>query len=37
MHGLVQEELTLDELEYIDPDFELIVGIRATKTASHNG
>jgi SAM-dependent methyltransferase len=37
MHGLVQEELTLDELEYIDPDFELIVGIRATKAAVHNG
>jgi SAM-dependent methyltransferase len=31
LHGLVQEELTLEELEYSDPDYELIVGIKATR------
>ena len=31
LHGLVQEELTRDELEYHDPDYEVIIGIKATK------
>lgn len=32
LHGLVQGELTRDELEYYDPDYEVIIGIKATKT-----
>lgn len=32
LHGLVQEELTLQELEYNDPAFELLIGIAAIKT-----
>ncbi len=31
LHGLVQEELTQAELEYHDPDYEVIIGIKATK------
>ena len=31
LHGLVQEELTQEELEYNDPDYELTIGVRATK------
>ncbi len=31
LHGLVQEELTQTELEYHDPDFEVTIGVRATK------
>jgi hypothetical protein len=31
LQGLVQEELTQDELEYHDPDYEVIIGIKATK------
>ena len=31
LHGLVQEELTLAELEFHDSDYEVIVGIEATK------
>lgn len=31
LHGLVQEELTLDELEYHDPDYEVTIGVKATK------
>lgn len=34
LQGLVQEELTQDELAYNDPDFELILGIKAVKSAS---
>jgi SAM-dependent methyltransferase len=33
LHGLVQDELTRDELEYHDPDYEVIIGIKATKPA----
>jgi SAM-dependent methyltransferase len=33
LHGLVQDELTRDELEYYDPDYEVIIGIKATKPA----
>lgn len=31
LHGLVQEELTREELEYFDPDYEVTIGIKATK------
>ncbi len=31
LHGLVQEELTQEELEYNDPDYELTIGVQATK------
>lgn len=32
LHGLIQEELTAQELEFHDPDYELIIGVKATKT-----
>ncbi len=31
LHGLVQEELTRPELEFNDPDYEVVIGVRATK------
>ena len=31
LQGLAAEELTMAELDFLDPDFEVIVGIRATK------
>jgi hypothetical protein len=31
LHGLVQEELTADELAFHDPDYELIVAVAATR------
>jgi hypothetical protein len=31
LHGLVQEELTPEELEYHDPDYEVTIGVKATK------
>jgi len=31
LHGLVQEELTQEELEYNDPDYELVIGVKATR------
>jgi SAM-dependent methyltransferase len=34
MHGLVQEELTQEELEFHDPDFQVIIGVRVTKPCS---
>ena len=34
LHGLVQEELTNAELEYHDPDFEVIIGVKATKRSA---
>lgn len=34
LHGIVQEELTEEELRFHDPDYELIIAIRATKAAS---
>jgi SAM-dependent methyltransferase len=34
LHGLVQEELTQAELEYHDPDYEVIIGIKAAKPKS---
>ena len=33
LHGLVQEELTREELEFHDPDYELVLGVRATRKA----
>jgi hypothetical protein len=34
MHGLATEELTIDELNYADPQFELLVAGRAIKQRS---
>jgi hypothetical protein len=34
LQGLVQEELTPEELAFHDPDFELVIGIKATKSSS---
>ncbi|HEY2466587.1 MAG TPA: methyltransferase domain-containing protein [Terracidiphilus sp.] len=34
LHGLVQEELTAEELAFKDPDFELVIGIKATKAST---
>lgn len=31
LHGLVSEELTQHELEYHDPDFEVLIGIKVTR------
>lgn len=31
LHGLVQAELTQEELDYHDPDYEVVIGVRATK------
>lgn len=31
LHGLAVEELAAEELDYVDPDFEVILGVRATK------
>lgn len=31
LHGLVQEELTKEELEFHDPNYELLIGVRALK------
>ena len=31
LHGLASEELATAELDYVDPDFEVIVGVRARK------
>ena len=34
LHGIVQEELTTEELRFHDPDYELIIAIRAMKAPS---
>lgn len=34
LHGLVQEELTREELEYNDPDYEVTIGVKAIKRSS---
>ena len=31
LHGLVQEELTIEEMDYNDPDYEVIIALKATK------
>ena len=33
LHGLAAEELSADELDYVDPDFQVIITVRATKGA----
>jgi SAM-dependent methyltransferase len=35
LHGLVQEELTAEELAFHDPDYELIVAVAATRGAGN--
>ena len=37
LHGLAMEEMAQDELDYLDPDYEILVGIRAVKTAAMKG
>ncbi len=37
LHGLVQEELTRDELEYHDPNYEVTIGVKATKRSTNDG
>ena len=34
LHGLVQKELTREELEYNDPDYEVTIGVKATRKAA---
>lgn len=34
LHGLVQKELTHEELEYHDPDYEVTIGVKATRQAA---
>jgi glycosyltransferase involved in cell wall biosynthesis len=36
MHGLVQEELTPEEFDYHDPNYEVTVAVKATKEAPDN-
>ena len=31
LHGLVSEELRQEELDYFDPDYEVLITIRAVK------
>jgi len=33
LHGLAAEELTREELDHRDPDYELLIGVRAQKPA----
>lgn len=37
LHGLVEKELTREELEFHDPDYEVIIAIRAVKCPSRDG
>jgi SAM-dependent methyltransferase len=34
LHGLVQEELTREELEFNDPDYEVTIGVKAVKRSA---
>lgn len=34
LHGLVQAELTTEELEYHDPEYEMLLGVAATRRAA---
>lgn len=34
LHGLVQEELTREELEYHDPDYEVVIGVATIRKVS---
>jgi len=36
LHGVVSDELTQPELDYHDPDFEVIVTVKAVKAAEHS-
>jgi SAM-dependent methyltransferase len=35
LHGLAAHELRAEELDYHDPDYQVIIGIRATRPAEH--
>lgn len=37
LHGLAAEELRPDELDYLDPDYEVIIGIKAGRSADRSG
>jgi SAM-dependent methyltransferase len=37
LHGLAAEELRPDELDYLDPDYEVIIGIKAERSADRPG
>lgn len=37
LHGLVQEEFTQAELDYHDPDYEVIIGVKAVRALSDTG
>ena len=37
LHGLAAEELRPDELDYLDPDYEVIIGIKAERLADGPG
>ena len=37
LHGLAAEELRPDELDYLDPDYEVIIGIKAERAADGPG
>lgn len=36
LHGLVSQELNVDELEYQDPDYEVLVAVRAVKPKNND-
>jgi hypothetical protein len=36
LHGLASEELTAAELDYVDRDFDVIVGVRAVRPANES-
>jgi hypothetical protein len=35
LHGLVTPELTPEELDYNDPEYQMVVCVRARKEATH--
>jgi len=37
LHGLAMEEMDQDELDYLDPDYEVLIGIRAAKPRQIDG
>jgi hypothetical protein len=37
LHGLATEEMTQDELDYLDPDYEVLIRIRAKKNRDNRG
>lgn len=36
LHGLVERELTRDELEFHDPDYEVLIAVKAVKSAARD-